>query len=174
MSDETSTMSIDEVGNEVWNNAVGEHHREDGPAFIYTNGSYEWWRNGQIHRDGAPAVGHPDGTKEWYKDGRRHREDGPARELAGGTMVWYRNDKKHREDGPAIERPDGSKEWWLNGEEWPEGEKICRLRDEERRLLQARQHAEELARAVAEATCAQAPVRPMPRVIFRARQAPAA
>ena len=56
-----------------------------------------------------------DGTKEWYLNGELHREDGPAIELSNGTKEWYLNGKRHREDGPAIEWPDGTKQWYING-----------------------------------------------------------
>ncbi len=55
------------------------------------------------------------GTKEWYLNGNLHRENGPAVEYANGTKSWFLNGKCHREDGPAIECADGSKSWWLNG-----------------------------------------------------------
>ena len=52
-----------------------------------------WYRNamGQLHRDGGPAVEWHDGTKSWYQNGLRHRTDGPAVEYSDGDKVWYIN-----------------------------------------------------------------------------------
>jgi hypothetical protein len=58
-----------------------------------------------------------DGTKQWYLNGERHREDGPAIEYASGSKFWYLHGKSHREDGPAFEYSNGSKWWYLNGKE---------------------------------------------------------
>ena len=33
------------------------------------------------------------GSKEWYLNGDLHREDGPALELASGDKWWYLNDE---------------------------------------------------------------------------------
>ena len=44
-----------------------------------------------------------DGSKEWYLNGNLHRKDGPAIEYANGSKAWYLNGKRRREDGPAIE-----------------------------------------------------------------------
>ena len=37
-----------------------------------------WYRNamGQLHRDDGPAVEWSNGTKSWYQNGLRHRTDG--------------------------------------------------------------------------------------------------
>ena len=32
-----------------------------------------------------------DGSKEWYLNGNLHRKDGPAIEYADGTKEWYLN-----------------------------------------------------------------------------------
>ena len=69
-----------------------------------------------------------DGTKEWYLNGQRHREDSPAIEYANGNKKWYLNGKLHREDGPAVECADGSKEWWLNGRRATEAEVMLWVR----------------------------------------------
>ena len=74
------------------------------------------------------------GTKEWWLDGNLHREDGPAIEYPTGHKQWYLNGKRHREDGPAIEWSNGAKEWFLNNEKihpetlvdlWLEREVFC-------------------------------------------------
>ena len=100
----------------------------------YSNGTKEWYLNGELHREDGPAVEHLDGTKEWYLNGELHREEGPAYENPDGTKAWCLNGKYHREGGPAIEHSTGHKEWWLNGEEvdpetlvdlWLEREVFC-------------------------------------------------
>jgi len=98
------------------------HHREDGPANEYANGSKFWWLNGNIHRENAPAIEWNDGSKSWWLNGKRHREDGPACEYIDGGKEWYLNGKRHREDGPAIEYFFGNKYWYLNGKQLTEEE----------------------------------------------------
>ncbi len=80
-------------------------------------GDHVEWRNpqGNLHREDGPAVEYTDGTKEWFLDGQRHRLDGPAVEWADGTKAWWVDDQLHRLDGPAVEHADGRKEWWLDG-----------------------------------------------------------
>ena len=70
---------------------------------------------GLLHRTDGPAVEHSDGSKEWYLNGELHREDGPAVEYANGTKEWWHHGFRHRNCGPAVIRSDGSNEWWLNG-----------------------------------------------------------
>ena len=87
-------------------------------------GDHVEWRNpqGNLHREDGPAVEYTDGTKEWFLDGQRHRLDGPAVEWADGTKAWWVDDQLHRLDGPAVEHADGSKEWWVNGRKQEAGE----------------------------------------------------
>jgi hypothetical protein len=69
-----SNPVTDEFGNKRWYQ-YGLEHREDGPAFI--------WRNG---------------TKFWMINGKLHREDGPAYKMAlkggGYNIGWYINGKR--------------------------------------------------------------------------------
>ena len=58
---------------EIRNNH-GQLHREDGPAVIYPNGSYHWYRNGRRHRDDGPAEVFPDGKQFWYQNGFRVKD----------------------------------------------------------------------------------------------------
>ena len=44
-------------------------NREDGPSFIYPNGTQEWYLNGQLHRENGPAVIYASGDEEWYLNG---------------------------------------------------------------------------------------------------------
>jgi hypothetical protein len=92
-----STMTVDDLGNKVWKNAQGQHHRLDGPAY-----------------EGA------DGSKSWWINNKRHRLDGPAEEWPNGTKLWWINDRLHRLDGPAVEYADGTKSWWIEGENYTE------------------------------------------------------
>ena len=82
---------------------------------VDTSGT-RWYRNamGQLHRDDGPAVEYTDGRKMWYQNGLRHRTDGPAIEWNDGGKGWFKDGQLHRTDGPAVEYPDGTKEWWLN------------------------------------------------------------
>jgi hypothetical protein len=93
----------------------GKLHREDGPAFVWFDGSQEWYRHGKRHRENGPAVENAKGTKQWFRNGLLHREDGPAIAYADGSQVWYREGKLHREDGPAIAYADGTQEWYQKG-----------------------------------------------------------
>ena len=83
-----------------------------------------------LHREDGPAFEWSDGHKGWHINGKRHREDGPAYEGADGTKFWIVNGLLHREDGPAIEWADGSKAWYLNGEYLSEQEFLKRTAKE--------------------------------------------
>ena len=77
---------------------------------------------GQLHREYGPAVEYSDGDREWRQNGQLHRLDGPAVERPNGYRVWWQNGQLHRLDGPAVVRPDGSCGWYINGEEHTEAE----------------------------------------------------
>ena len=87
-----------------------------------SDGTKQWWLDGERHRTDGPAIEGADGYKEWWLDGELHRTDGPAVEYADGTKVWYVDDKRHRTDGPAIEWASGTKTWYLHGERLTEAE----------------------------------------------------
>ena len=53
-----------------WYNEKGQLHREDGPAFIRSNGDCFWRKNGKRHRENGPAVEWSNGYKEWWVDGK--------------------------------------------------------------------------------------------------------
>lgn len=95
MVKETSTCTINDVGDKVWSTEFDVLHREDGPAI-------EW----------------PDGTTFWYQHGNLHREDGPAIDHTSGYGEWWFNNILHRADGPAVVYKNGTKEWWFNGIEY--------------------------------------------------------
>jgi hypothetical protein len=107
----------------IHKNASGKYHCENGPAFIHSDGSEEWYVNGKRHRIDAPAATYKlnDSIMEkWYKNGALHRIGGPAvsRKWIKDSHFfegWYRNGKKHREDGPAMTWKSGEKEWYKNG-----------------------------------------------------------
>ena len=92
----------------------GQRHREDGPAYIGSDGTEMWYKEGQRHREDGPAYIGSDGTEMWYKEGQRHREGGPAC-IYPNKKEWFQNDLRHREDGPAIIWRDGYQEWYKNG-----------------------------------------------------------
>ena len=107
-----STMTV-EIGVQIWRDAQGRPHRDDGPAKIYPNGDRVWCRNGSRHRDEAPAVERVDGSKEWWVLGARHRIGAPAIDSVGG-QEWWVHGKRHRTDGPAVSCPSGYEEWWVD------------------------------------------------------------
>jgi len=82
---------------------------------VHDNGDREYLKDDLLHREDGPAYEWSDGTKFWYLNGKLHRDNGPAREYANGNKAWYLNGDLHREDGPAIELASGYKEWYLNG-----------------------------------------------------------
>lgn len=122
----------------VYKNALGEYHREDGPAVEFTNGTKMWYIRGELHRTDGPAKIFKDGTKQWFFAGRLHREDGPAsegrlgnkewflnglkysKEWADGTRKWWQDGGEckilHREDGPAWIKPDGTELWLIKNQ----------------------------------------------------------
>ena len=70
--------------NKIW-------HRLDGPAFIYKNGDYVWYKMGVAHRDYGPAI------------------------FVAGNESWVNNGVYHRLDGPAYYPPNMQPQWWFNG-----------------------------------------------------------
>jgi hypothetical protein len=89
-------IHIDEDGDKLYysDREMTIHHREDGPAVEYSNGSKSWYLNGKLHREDGPAIEHADAYKSWWLNGELHREDGPAIEYADGrNPEWYLNGK---------------------------------------------------------------------------------
>ena len=63
---EEEFLAIKDFHCKIWK-LNGKHHREDGPAFISS-----------------------DGYRAWYKDGIRHREDGSAVTwIDGDNQKWF-------------------------------------------------------------------------------------
>lgn len=80
-----------------------------------SNEKTEWFYKRKHHREDGPAIEYDDGTKAWCINGEYHRDDGPAIEYGDGTNIWYKHGVLHRSDGPAIEWSNGYKEWYING-----------------------------------------------------------
>lgn len=81
------------------------HHRKNGPAIEYADGTKEWYLNGKLHRSDGPAIECSmigNGRKEWYLYGDLHRMNGPAIEDAYGRKEWYRYGKRLGEFGVYI------------------------------------------------------------------------
>ena len=78
---------------------------------VYGNGDKSWYLNGKLHREDGPAFEWSDGDKSWYLNGKLHREDGPAIECANGDKHWWLNDvglteEEHRvRMYPVVETP---------------------------------------------------------------------
>lgn len=123
-----------------WRDAETELlNREQGPAVVYRDGSWEWWRDGKLDRAKGPAVflseeredwldpagqgwGDAIETRLWFKNGQLHRLDGPAVIESGDDGAvesgehFYREGELHRTDGPAFVRhyaDDPSLELWF-------------------------------------------------------------
>src|SRR5574343_602377 len=65
----------------------GYHHKG-------VNGSgtrYYFNEKDKLHRTDGPAIESSNGTKQWYVNGERHRTDGPAIEYSDGTKEWHVN-----------------------------------------------------------------------------------
>ena len=56
-------------------NEEGFLHREGGPAIIFYDGGFTWYKDGVVHRDDGPAVVHPNGMREWWENGEMIRRD---------------------------------------------------------------------------------------------------
>jgi hypothetical protein len=76
-------------GDRYWRDSDGQLHREDGPAVIYADGQFRWYRHGRLHREDGPAYLGDDGQRVWVLDGAVHRMDGPAYEFVDGTYEWW-------------------------------------------------------------------------------------
>ena len=58
----------------TFKNDNGGFHREDGPAFIWSDGTKEWYFNDKRHRENGPAMILSDGYKEWHLNGKYYGE----------------------------------------------------------------------------------------------------
>ena len=66
---------IDSLGTKRWYNELGQLHRIDGPAIIYTDGYQAYLVNGKLHRTDGPALIYADGYQYWFIHGNQLTED---------------------------------------------------------------------------------------------------
>ena len=85
---------VDSYGDVYYHNALGQIHREHGPAIECSDGSKYWYQNGRIHRLDGPAIVRPDGYRAWWQNGQLHRLDGPAVEYDDGYREWHIDGKE--------------------------------------------------------------------------------
>jgi hypothetical protein len=64
----------------------------------YVNGDHEWRLNGKRHREDGPAYVQSDGYKAWFLNGLYHREDGPAITYENGDHEWWFNGVEYTEE----------------------------------------------------------------------------
>jgi len=69
-------IEIDELGTKRYLNDEGQHHRLDGPAVEYLDGSKYWYINRISHRNIDPSDKWSDREKYWWFKGERHRVGG--------------------------------------------------------------------------------------------------
>jgi hypothetical protein len=88
---------IDECGDECWYDDKNLLHRDDGPALLVKKEhdilvSY-WYIHGQRHRIDGPAILWDDGAYCYYRNDELHRTDGPA-VVWEGFKKWFINGEK--------------------------------------------------------------------------------
>ena len=64
-----------------WKNEKGQAHREDGPAFEYSNGRRIWYKNGEWHREDGPAIVFTDGRHQYYLNNELYSEEEYCEEI---------------------------------------------------------------------------------------------
>jgi hypothetical protein len=88
---------------EVWTLSDGSVHRDYGPAIIWKDGTYEYFKNNENHNENGPAQVYKNGSFTYHLHGQFHRTDGPAVYRADdNTCEYYINGQLHRLDGPAV------------------------------------------------------------------------
>jgi hypothetical protein len=71
----------DRKNNEYWYDNCRYHHRDGGPAIMFEDGSFIWYKHGLKHRLDGPAVFHNNhrynckDDKEWWIDGEQLSEE---------------------------------------------------------------------------------------------------
>ena len=82
-------IEIDEFGNKRYysDRDMTIIHREDGPAIEWSDGSKEWWLNGEFHREDGPAVEYANGYNEWWLNSKFLSEAEHARRTAKETIL---------------------------------------------------------------------------------------
>ena len=58
-----------------WYNDVGQFHRLDGPAVVWSDGYKAWYINGKIHREDGPAIMYSNGEKSYWLNDKRYSQD---------------------------------------------------------------------------------------------------
>ena len=71
----TLTLTVDQWGDRIYRNPMGQLHRVYGPALECANGTRRWYLNGNIHRTDGPAAEYADGTKAWCLNGQQLSEE---------------------------------------------------------------------------------------------------
>ena len=67
----------DRYGWVQWLDDEGQPHREDGPAWIRSDGTQYWFNHGRYHFAHGPADLYADGRLRWYEDHCRLRRRKP-------------------------------------------------------------------------------------------------
>jgi len=85
-------IMVNKDGDKFYLNDEGQHHRLDGPAFEYSDGSKEWAINGNFHRNIDPSVEQTDGRKYWFFKNKGHRIGGS---FSSTQKCWFIFDKRY-------------------------------------------------------------------------------
>ena len=60
---------------EIYFNNKIDVHKNNGPAFINTNGHLVYYKNGKFHREDGPALIWSDGDKWYYLNGYHYTKE---------------------------------------------------------------------------------------------------
>jgi len=65
-------LSSNSLGYIEYKNENNRHHRLNGPARIWGDGTFEWYLNGRLHRSNGPAIGYTTygDINEWWYHGK--------------------------------------------------------------------------------------------------------
>lgn len=66
--------TVDHNGAIHYKNKLGLHHRLDGPALEYRDGSKYWMVDGRYHREDGPAMSLSDKTEYYYLEGSQYQK----------------------------------------------------------------------------------------------------
>ena len=64
-------FEIDENGIAKCKNPQGQLHNEEGPAWIFPNGSKIWYIHDKLHREDGPAIIYGNGGESCWIDGKK-------------------------------------------------------------------------------------------------------
>jgi len=103
--DNQNPTEISSYGTKIWRNSAGQYHREgDKPAFIGSNGTVVYYKEGMRHRDGdKPAYIGCDGSVFYFKEDKIHREGDnsqskPAVIYSNGLVEYHENGEHIRDE----------------------------------------------------------------------------